>query len=379
MEPSRRRATVLVAVAFVLAFALWAAVLGVQQRRAGEAFDFTRFELTTLPNKWLHALGAPLRDDLDADTALERYFEASDRTASEIAALEPRVEAAIEGRIDAVLDELGLGGPLPGIVGVFPPVDLELTGAPRVLAVSPRDRIELLRTVTLRPDLSTEDLLALEAATEAAREGEDATLSAIVLPLGGISTYPAIVSDRQPYASTLRTTAHEWVHHYLAFYPLGLRALGSGETLTINETVADIVGDEVGTLALERFAAPSAPPAAPAAAEGASVDRDLVLRELRLEVDALLEAGDIEAAERRMEEVRGELEVAGVVIRRINQAYFAWFGTYAARPDSVDPLGPQLFELRERAGSPGRFLGLVRGATTREDVARLLEEARLGR
>jgi hypothetical protein len=74
-----------------------------------------------------------------------------------------------------------------------------------------------------------------------------------------------------------------------------------------------------------------------------------------------------------MELVRAELEAGGVFIRRINQAYFAWYGTYAARPDSVDPIGPQLRELRERAGSLARFLELVRGATTRDDVARLLE------
>jgi hypothetical protein len=76
-----------------------------------------------------------------------------------------------------------------------------------------------------------------------------------------------------------------------------------------------------------------------------------------------------------METVRRELGDGGYRVRRINQAYFAWYGTYAARPDSVDPLGPQVRELRARAGSLPRFLELIRAATTREDVARLLEEA----
>ena len=63
----------------------------------------------------------------------------------------------------------------------------------------------------------------------------------------------------------------------------------------------------------------------------------------------------------------------GISIRRINQAYFAWYGTYAARADAVDPLGDQLRELRERAGSLARFLELVRGVTTRAEVEALLE------
>jgi len=359
----------LVAAAFVLAFLVWAGALAMQQRRAGDAFDVTRFEIASLPNKWLHVIGAPFRDDLDADEALARYFEAPDRAEPAIAALEPRVEAAIEGRIDAALDELGLGGPLPDLGGVFPPVDVQLTGAPRVLAVSPRDRIALERTETLRPELTTEALLALEARTEA----DDPALSALVVPLGGISTYPAIVSDRQTYEGTLRTAAHEWTHHYLAFYPLGFNALGSQETRTISETVADIVGNEVAALALERFGDPAPP--SNAAPDAPALDRDAVLRDLRIEVDALLLDGRVPEAERRMEEVRQQLDAAGVRIRRINQAYFAWYGTYAARPDSVDPIGPQLFELRNRAGSLEAFLEEVRGATSREDIARLLEAA----
>lgn len=73
-----------------------------------------------------------------------------------------------------------------------------------------------------------------------------------------------------------------------------------------------------------------------------------------------------------MEAVRLELVERGARIRRLNQAYFAWYGAYAARADSVDPLGGQLRELRARAGSLARFAALVRGVTTREQVAALL-------
>src|SRR5690606_32829566 len=99
-----------------------------------------------------------------------------------------------------------------------------------------------------------------------------------------------------------------------------------------------------------------------------------VLRELRLEVDALLQEGRIEEAERRMEEVRLHLQEAGIEIRRINQAYFAWFGTYAARPDATDPLGGYLREIMVRSGSLPAFLENVRGTGSRADVIEVLVE-----
>ena len=353
----------------MLAAGLSAAGLGLRQRQADDGFDIVRWELTTVANKWLFALGAPLRSDPPEEEALARYFAADDRDRGEAARVENVVEAAIEGRIDAVLRAQGVRGrlALPGPLAVWPPVDVELTHSPRVLVTSPRERIERSGARLLRPDLDTAEAIELESE----REGEDRSLAALVVSTGGLATYPATVSSRRSYAGTLETAAHEWVHHYLAFYPLGY-GIPAGDRLVINETVADLAGDEVALLALERFGDPTSAPAGAAATP--AVDEDRVLRELRLEVEGLLAEGLVGQAERRMEAVRLELAAAGVRIRRINQAYFAWYGTYAARADSVDPLGSQLRELRERAGSLARFLALVRDVTSREDVARLLDE-----
>ena len=362
-----RRPAALVAVT-LLAFALWAGLLALQQRRAGQAFDFTRWEITTFANKWLYALGAPLRDDPPRDEALARYFALDDRGGAEAARLENAAEAEIEGSIDAALRELDVRGPvpLPGALRVFPPVDVELSGAPRVLVTSPRSRIELRGSDVLRPGIGAERLREIERETEA-----DAALSAVVLPLSGIATYPAVVTNRRNYAATVESAAHEWTHHYLAFYALGFAYFSSSDARVISETVADIAGDEIAALVLARDGNPA--PGSDRSPD-AAVDRDAVLRDLRLEVDALLADGRIDEAERRMEETRLELERAGVFIRRINQAYFAWFGTYAARADSADPLGPQLFALRERAGTLARFLKLVRGVSSRAGVERLLAQ-----
>ena len=363
---------------FLAACLLALAALAWRDARSGDAFDFARWERTTIANKWLHLLGTPFRDDLDADDAIARYFALDDYSGEAARELENVVESEIEGRIDQVLGELGIDGriPLPG--SVFPPVDIELASSPRALVISPRDHVERIDTRLLRPDLTLDDAITLEAIAE-----QDESLSAIVVGTGGVATYPAVVNEGRSYASTVSTAAHEWVHHYLTFYELGFRYNGSSDLRTINETVADIAGDEIAAIVIERFGDPTRsgePPAAstatsPGEPASPAVDRNELLRNLRLEVDSLLEAGRVEDAEARMEQLRLELCDAGYCLRRINQAYFAWYGTYAAREDSVDPLGPQLRELRERSGSLQSFLAAVRGVGSRAQVDQLLDQS----
>lgn len=372
MRPRRSRLLV-VAGALAAAFLLVLGAVALRDRQAGDRFDLLRWQIDAAPGKVLALLGRPFRDDPDPDEAVRRYF-APGAAEADRRAVENAVEAAIEGRIDAVLAELGVNARVPLPASVMPPVNVELAAPPRVLVVSPRDEIRRERVVLLRPDLTLADAEGIEATTEA----EDASRSALVVGSGGVATYPAVVVNSGSYAATVETAAHEWVHHYLAFYPLGIRYFTSDDLRTVNETVADIVGEEVAARVLERWGDPTADaPAEPAPSATPSgtptVDRDAVLRDLRLEVDALLAAGRIEEAEARMEAVRLELWEEGVRIRRINQAYFAWFGTYAARPDATDPIGAQLRAVR--AGSAGLpdFLARVRGAGSRADVEALFE------
>jgi hypothetical protein len=256
---------------------------------------------------------------------------------------------------------------------LLPPVDFELAASPGVLVVSPRSRIARERTETLRPDLTLADIEEIERSAES--DGEH---SALVVPTGGVATYPAIVDIEAGYRGAVATAAHEWVHHYLALYPLGRSYFAGPDTRVINETVADMAGDEIARVVVERFGVPQPQSSAVAGTPRPNgVDPIRVLRDLRLEVDALLAAGRVEDAEQRMEEVRGELANSNSYIRprRINQAYFAWYGTYAGRPESVDPLGPQLRKIRERAGSLHAFIAQVRDAQTRADIARLAGES----
>lgn len=360
--------TGVVAAAFLLGLLVLLAASWWRDRRVGEGFDLLRWERETVAGRWLHHAGAPLRDDPPEEDALRRYFALAPAD-PEARRLENRVERVIEGRIDATLADFGIrvGPALPGTV--FPFVDFELASSPRVLVESPRTRIERVRADLLRPDLGAARAGEIEARSE--RERPDRR--AVIVPSGGVATYPAIVTHQDGYAGVLETAAHEWVHHYLTFYPLGRSYFIRRESEAINETVADLIGEEVAARVLARWGDPTRSETAPAPiGRQADTDTDAKLRTLRLEVDALLAAGKVEEAEARMEQVRRDLAAHGTPIRVLNQAYFAWYGTYAARPDSVDPLGAQLREIRTRAGDLPTFVRAVRAVTSRADVEALL-------
>ena len=352
---------------------------------SGERFSVERFEAEHVLTGLFGEVGAFVRGHRDrgedGDRVLERYFALSaEITALQRSAapdpdalaalraqrrnLENRTERILERRIAGLFRNVGLSRPLP-LFGaqeiLWPPVAVELSRPPRVLAVSPRDEIRLLRTRLLAPDLSAEQVREIEAAVEA-----DGRFSAFVDSIGGVATYPSIVIDTRSYRSTVNVAAHEWVHHYLYFYPLGASFFASDDLRTINETVADIVGDEIGALVFAAFPDVDAPPPAPAPDRS---DSDAALNQLRRDADALLADGRVAEAEALMEEVRLELAAQhDRFFRRINQAFFAFNGLYGDRPQSVSPIGPMLRDLRGRADTLSDFIALAREIDSVEEL-----------
>jgi hypothetical protein len=63
---------------------------------------------------------------------------------------------------------------------------------------------------------------------------------------------------------------------------------------------------------------------------------------------------------------RAELQTQGITIRKLNQAYFALYGSYGGGPAAspTSPIPGLLRELRERSGSLADFVFEVRGITT---------------
>jgi hypothetical protein len=246
---------------------------------------------------------------------------------------------------------------------LFPPVAFTFTAPPQVLIVSPRDRIEVAQYVLLQPDLSPDQIQLLEDGV--ARRG----YSTIVTPIGGLATYPAMVLETGSAASTLAAVAHEWVHAYFFFHPLGRGYWSDQEVRTINETAAELAGNELGNRLAQQIRLPLSTP--PRASNPRQSEFNTLLRQTRLEVDHLLAFGNVVEAEQYMEQARLELNARGHVIRRLNQAYFAFYGSYAESAAGSSPVAGQVRRLRDRSASLGEFLQTVAEVGTPADLARL--------
>ena len=313
-------------------------------------------------------LTSQIRAALDAENADTTLIDA---LTSERAAYSNDVERLVERYIDEAVASRGLQRQLPLFNGVrltWPPVDFKLTSPPQLLVRSPRDRIERKGDTLLKTGLTLHQIEDIEKDTDSG-----STVS-IVVAIGGLAAYPAIVRDDRSYDSLLDTTSHEWVHHYLAFYPLGEEWGHGGDAEALNETTANIAGREIANLIraahpihLPQGADGTAPPGPPP-----TVDYSVEMRKLRLEVDALLAQGKVDEAERTMEERRRYLAEHGITIRKLNQAYFAFYGTYADTPASSNPIGPKIERVWELTQDVGQFLTLMRDVRTAGDLDAML-------
>ena len=69
---------------------------------------------------------------------------------------------------------------------------------------------------------------------------------------------------------------------------------------------------------------------------------------------------------------RVELLDHNFTIRKINQAYFAFHGTYAESPSSTSPIARYLWDLREQVATVGDLVKLLRPLGTYKEFEQLL-------
>jgi len=354
-------------------------------------YEIWRWEARTLLDNAFARLGiGPNPSEDEGREALLEYFrltsairaaaaaenpdlEAISRLIDQRARFENTVERLIERHIDEAVSAAGLERSLPlfdSVEIVWPPVDFELTNPPQLLVISPRSEIRRDRDILLENDLGLDEIQRLEAKTTDAEE------VSVVVAIGGLAAYPAMVHSDRTYDSTLNTAAHEWVHHYLAFYPLGEQWGKAGDAHTLNETTAELAGEEIARLIRERHPVefPEGQDGRAPARPAPTLDFDKEMHALRLEVDRLLAEGKVTEAEALMERKRLELNAAGYNIRKINQAYFAFHGTYAESPQSSDPIGPKVRQVWERTQDVGLFLVLMREVESAGELDALLAE-----
>jgi hypothetical protein len=293
---------------------------------------------------------------------------------AERAALRTRLEEYLESEISRTLDEEGLGGPGPFL---WPPVDFRMDRPPKILVTSPRDRIERLEDVLLSPDIQVTDSERIEGVIL-----DEQNLAALVQNLGGLATYPNIVPADYDLIALLEVAVHEWVHSYLFFRPLGQRYDSSPEMQTLNETLASLAGQEIGWATWSRLTGEPAP--VPDLLRGEEEENgdpgrfsfNRFMRETRREVDRILAREQVDEAEQYMERRRVELQSHGIFLRKLNQAYFAFHGTYADSPASVSPIGPQVAEYRRLSSSIGEMLDELGGAGSYESFLGRLDARR---
>ena len=287
--------------------------------------------------------------------------------------LAPFVQEVLQRQINTSLADLDLtwGGK------AVPPVLYRAEPDSHALVVSPRNVIRQEANVMLVSGLTLDEIITLERKIE-----EELDLSALVVGIGGVGMYPAMIIESSNLNWMVEVIGHEWTHNYLTLHPLGLQYFASPELRTINETVAELAGREIYRAVFTRYYPDRLPPEDKSPGgnvpENQKTERERLqevigpipfdfryeMYKTRLTVDRLLEEGEVAEAEAYMEDRRQVFWDQGYRIRKLNQAYFAFHGSYAAQPGGAggaeeNRLGQNLRELKETLPSFSDFMRKV--------------------
>lgn len=320
----------------------------------------------------------------NSDQAAAEIKEELDEMRSQREDAAPFVEQIIQGQMNHALVNLGMsaGGQL------VPPVLYRSEPDSYALIVSPRDEILQAANLMLIRNLTLDQIIHLEETIE-----RELNLSALVVGIGGVGLYPSMVIETGNLDWLIHVIGHEWTHNFLTIRPLGANYFTSPELTTINETIADLSADEIQretfllyypeflpaeSVVKESEETPPPDPPDPIP-ERDVFDFRAEMHITRLEVDRLLAEGEINNAEAYMEKRRLFFRENGYLIRKLNQAYFAFHGSYAAAPGGAADaegadLGSQLRELKTNASSYAAFMHEVAWKWRLDQFQRLFEE-----
>lgn len=393
----------------------------VRSASTGYGFNLLGFELQNFPDKWLNLAYAAVipwdnsnhaasKEEIDqyieiaaqlsaAKANLDQAVAANDANAIQseetlvqsLTAQRNEIRDKVEERLEAEISkqviklDLHQSGKF-----IWPPIDFRFEEPPSIIVTSPRHTIRLGEVKLVIPHIPEDEKQRIE------REiAENDNLSAAVLRTGGLATYPNIIPYNLKLLPMLEIAAHEWIHAYLLFQPLGRAYWQNSDMTSLNETLADIAGDEIGRLTYTEITGQniqtSIPPPSVLAEqqqqaenEDDNIDEEKsgadqfdfrqFMYETRINTDELLQQGQIDAAEKYMETRRLELLNQGYYIRKINQAYFAFHGLYAAGVASTSPLANQIWQLRQKAGNAGKLIKMLQTVNSWQDYLSLLDQ-----
>jgi hypothetical protein len=289
-------------------------------------------------------------------------------------------ESIIQAQVSQVIGEVGLsfvGQPIP-------PLLYHVTELPLSLIVSPREVIRQDANISIDPELSLDEIVKLEKDV-----ANGLNVSTMVTRIGGVGVYPTMVGQSTSLQWLIEVVAHEWIHNYLTLRPLGIRYDSSPELRTMNETTANIAGNEIGSLVLQKYYPEMVPPPVePSKPENdqnvednnppkpPEFDFNKEMHETRVKADELLAEGKIDEAEKYMEARRKVFWDHGYQIRVLNQAYFAFHGAYADVPGGAageDLVGPAVRKLREESPSLKDFVNRIAEMRTFDELQKAVQ------
>jgi len=281
----------------------------------------------------------------------------------------PFAESILQAQLTDIVAQAGLtisGQPVP-------PILFHSTALPHALIVSPRDEIKQDANISINPDLLVEEQIALESKVDKAVD-----VSSLVVRIGGIGIYPTMITRTSDINWLTEVVAHEWVHNFLSLRPLGVNYLTSPELRTMNETTAAIAGKEIGVMLMEKYYPELLPPQREMETLPADeipsepvFDYQEEMRTTRETVDQLLMEDRVNEAESSMEARRLFFWENGYLIRKLNQAYFAFHGAYADQPGGPageDPVGEAVRQLRAESDTLAEFINRVSWMTSFEQL-----------
>ena len=279
--------------------------------------------------------------------------------------LQPSAEEAIESTIKAVLKNNDMESQLGFL---FPPVDMRFEKPPTILASSRRNHIQLIDSLLLKHDINIFQRNIIEN-----KLLNDHNLSGFIDDLSGLGTYPTMVSDLYDLRTILEVTAHEWLHCYFIFKPLGISYRNSEEMTTINETIADIAGKELGKYAYDQIRNNHIGFTNDVIPNDNHMDTNYTefMYETRKNTDKMLATGKVAQAENYMKARLWLLRLGGYNLRKLNQAYFAFRGIYADSPESISPIGDEIHQLRAMFPDVGSFIKAVSNISTYAELQEL--------
>tara|TARA_B100000579_G_scaffold434916_1_gene456967 strand:- start:45314 stop:46291 length:978 start_codon:yes stop_codon:yes gene_type:complete len=292
---------------------------------SGQQFNLLTWELKKLPKKTIDIFVSSELTELEVKEILQKE-NISNKNELELFFQEEVTEL--------IKEELGKEF-------LFPPLAVSLEKPPKVLIVSPRDRISQKIAILINNDISMKEIELIENTIDSLN------LSSIILDTGGFAAYPSIVNIKKDYNFLISTISHEWLHHYLFFFPLGRSYFKGGDMIFINETLADLFAIQITNnkkteeSISDKFFKP-------------------FMKETREKVDKLLINNEVEMAEKYMNQRVLELNEKGYKVRKINQAYFAFYGNYGTSPSSTHNYHKKLSDLLITYDSFAEFLNEIK-------------------